>query len=71
MRISVSRHKHQFCFLPTIGILYRLSGRYSVRIAVMWLFWGVSVGISKNPHYEEDFIWRAFLERKEKENDSE
>ena len=22
-------------------------------------------------HYEEDFIWRAFLERKEKENDSE
>lgn len=58
-------------FLPTIGILYRLSGRYSVRIAVMWLFWCVSVGIAKNPHYEEDFIWRAFLERKEKENDSE
>ena len=71
MRISVSRHKHQFCLLPTIGILYRLSGRYSVRIAVMWLFWGVSVGIAKNLHYEEDFIWRAFLERKEKENDSE
>lgn len=23
------------------------------------------------PNYEEDFIWRAFLEMEEKENDSE
>ena len=22
-------------------------------------------------HYEEDFVWRAFLEMEEKENDSE
>lgn len=56
MRILASRYKHQFCFLPTIGILYRLRGKYRVRIAVMWLFWGVSVGIAKNPHYEEDFV---------------
>lgn len=69
MRISASRYKHQFVFLPTIGILYRLNGKYSVRIAVMWLFWGVSVGIAKNPHYEEDFVWRAFQEKEEKEND--
>lgn len=60
MRISVSRRKHQLCFLPTIGILYRLSGMYSVRIAATWLFWGISIGVSKNPYYEEDFVWRAF-----------
>lgn len=69
MRISASRHKHQFCFLPTIGILYRLNGMYSVRIAVMWLFWGVSIGIAKNPYYEEDFVWRA-LEREDSQNDN-
>lgn len=60
MRISGTRHKHQFCFLPTIGILYGLSGEYSVRIAVMWLSWGISIGIVKNPYYEEDFVWMAF-----------
>lgn len=64
MRISARRNKHQFCFLPTIGILYRLSGMYSVRIAVTWLFWGISIGIAKNPYYEEDFVWRA-LERED------
>lgn len=51
MRILESRHKNQFCFLPTIGILYGLSGEYSVRITVMWLSWGISIGIVKNPHY--------------------
>lgn len=69
MRISVARHKHQFCILPTIGILYRLCGMYSVRIAVMWLFWGISIGAVKNPHYEEDFVWRAFWEREETNDD--
>ena len=70
MRIYVCRHKHQFCFLPTIGILYRLSGKYSVMIAVMWLFWGVSVGIANNPHYQEDFVWRTFLERENSQNEN-
>ena len=51
MRISVARHKRQFAVLPTIGILYNLIGMYSVRIAAMWLFWGISIGIVKNPHY--------------------
>ena len=62
MRISENRHKNQFCFLPTIGILYGLSGEYSVRIAAMWLSWCISIGIVKNPHYEEGFVWRAFQE---------
>lgn len=65
MRILENRHKHQFCFLPTIGILYGLSGEYSVRIAGMWLSWCISIGIVKNPHYEEDFVWRAFQERED------
>lgn len=69
MRISASRYKHQFSVLPTIGILYHLSGMYSVRIAAIWLFWGISIGIVKNPNYEEDFVWRAFLKKEEKEND--
>ena len=54
-----------FCFLPTVGILYHLYGMYSVRIAAMWLFFGISIGIVKNPHREEDFIWRAFLEKED------
>lgn len=69
MRISVAMHKCQFSVLPTIGILYHLSGMYSVRIAAMWLFWGISIGIVKNPHYEEDFVWRAFSEREDSQND--
>lgn len=50
MRISVCRHTNQFAFLPSIGILYRLRGEFRVRIAAMWLFWGVSIGIVRNPY---------------------
>ena len=50
MRISVCRHTNQFAFLPSIGILYRLRGEFRARIAVMWLFWGVSIGIVRNPY---------------------
>ena len=70
MRISVCRYKYQFCILPTIGILYKLCGMYSFRIAVMWLCWGISIGIVKNPNYEEDFAWRAFLEREDSQNEN-
>ena len=69
MRISTYKFERQFCILPTIGILYNLIGMYSVRIAAMWLFWGISIGITKNPHYEEDFVWRAF-ERENSKNDN-
>lgn len=63
MRISVGRFDRQFCFLPTIGILHHLRGMYNTRIAVMWLCWGISIGIVKNPRYEEDLIWRRIWER--------
>lgn len=62
MRIAACKRDRQFCILPTIGILHHLCGMYSVRIAVMWLCWGISIGAVKNPHYEEDFVWRAFSE---------
>lgn len=64
-KIEAAKFDRQFCFLPTIGILHHLRGMYSARIAVMWLFWGISIGVVKNPHYEEDFVWRAFSEREE------
>ena len=63
MRINVAKFDRQLCLLPTIGILHHLRGVYSTRIAVMWLCWGISVGIVKNPHYEEDLIWRRIWER--------
>lgn len=63
MRISVGRFDRQFCLLPTIGILYDLRGAYNTRIAAMWLCWGISIGIVKNPHYAEDLIWRRIWER--------
>lgn len=63
MRILTMKHEHQFCILPAIAILYGLMGAYSVRISAAWFFWEVSIGIVKNPHYEEDLIWRRILER--------
>ena len=60
MRISVGRFDRQFCFLPTIGIRHHLRGVYSVRVAATWLCWGISIGIVKNPHYEEDTIYRVW-----------
>ena len=62
-RVSVGRFDRQFCFLPTIGILHHLRGMYSTRIAVMWLCWGISIGIRKNPHDAEDLISRCTWER--------
>lgn len=63
MRILTTKHDHQICILPAIAILYGLMGTYSVRISAAWFFWEVSIGIVKNPHYEEDLIWRRIWER--------
>lgn len=63
MRILTTKHDYQICILPAIAILYGLKGAYSVRISAAWFFWEVSIGIVKNPHYEEDLIWRRIWER--------
>ena len=68
MRISTCKFERQFCFLPTIGILHHLRGMYSARIAVMWLCWGISIGIVKNPHCEENPVYRVWERMNEYEN---
>lgn len=68
MRINTCKIDRQFCFLPTIGILHHLRGVYSVRIAATWLCWGISIGIVKNPHCEENPVYGVWERMNEYEN---
>ena len=48
-RISVGTFKTQFAITPAIGIIKKTTGfyRYKYRISVIWLVWGISIGLCR------------------------
>ena len=48
-RISVCTFKTQLAITPAIGIIKKETGtyRYKYRISVIWLVWGISIGICR------------------------
>ncbi len=46
-RIEFATIYGQFLVLPSIGFLYRANTTYKPRLAIAWLFWGVSIGFGR------------------------
>lgn len=57
-RISVGRFETQFAITPAIGIIKKTTGvyRYKYRISIIWLFWGISIGICRKDEKDDDSI---------------
>ena len=46
-RIEVARTYGEFAILPVLGFVYRRHTDFKPRLCVLWLCWGISIGLGR------------------------